>query len=139
MSRFKVPSEAEILTDYDLVLEQYLPPSSPLLAGFCVDAFSAIKPGVAHSPSSDSDIWDKSARAGTPMYFDFPRPMQSCRVSFKLLGDVTALAVEPSEQDDSGLRAPLVAAGLSLSNRIKLYYYFSCLIVIYTRIKEFWV
>ncbi|GAY44836.1 hypothetical protein CUMW_084930, partial [Citrus unshiu] len=108
--RRKVPSEAEIFTDYDIVLEQYLPPLSPLLAGFCVDAFSAIKPGVAHSPSSDSDIWDKSARAGTPMYFDFLRPIQSCRVSFKLLGDVTAFAVEPSEQDDSGLRAPLVAA-----------------------------
>ena len=63
------------------------------------------------------------ARAGTPMYFDFPRPIQSRRVSFKLLGDVTAFADEPSEQDDSGLRAPLVATGLSLSNRIKLYYY----------------
>ncbi|KAL9432007.1 hypothetical protein AB3S75_027088 [Citrus x aurantiifolia] len=121
MSRFKVPIEAEILTDYDLVLEQYIPPSSPLLAGFCVDAFSAIKPGVAHSPSSDSDIWDKSARAGTPMYFDFLQPIQSCRVSFNLLGDVTVFAVEPSKQDDLGLRAPLVAAGLSLSNRIKLY------------------
>ncbi|KAH9726910.1 putative phosphoinositide phosphatase SAC9 [Citrus sinensis] len=160
MSRFKVPIEAERLMDYDLVLEQYLPPASPSLAGFRLDAFSAIKPRVTHSPSSDSDIWDKSAtfledryisqavlylqvsalqephnmvtiaeyrlpeaRAGTPMYFDFPRPIQSRRVSFKLLGDVTAFADEPSEQDDSGLRAPLVATGLSLSNRIKLYYY----------------
>lgn len=156
----QVPIEAERLMDYDLVLEQYLPPASPSLAGFCLDAFSAIKPRVTHSPSSDSDIWDKSvtfledryisqavlylqvsalqephnmvtiaeyrlpeARAGTPMYFDFPRPIQSRRVSFKLLGDVTAFADEPSEQDDSGLRAPLVATGLSLSNRIKLYYY----------------
>ncbi|KAH9782921.1 putative phosphoinositide phosphatase SAC9 [Citrus sinensis] len=160
MSRFKVPIEAERLMDYDLVLEQYLPPVSPSLAGFRLDAFSAIKPRVTHSPSSDSDIWDKSvtfledryisqavlylqvsalqephnmvtiaeyrlpeARAGTPMYFDFPRPIQSRRVSFKLLGDVTAFADEPSEQDDSGLRALLVATGLSLSNRIKLYYY----------------
>ncbi|KAH9782940.1 retrovirus-related pol polyprotein from transposon RE2 [Citrus sinensis] len=38
-------------------------------------------------------------------------------------GRTTAFADEPSEQDDSGLRAPLVATGLSLSNRIKLYYY----------------
>ncbi|KAH9726932.1 putative phosphoinositide phosphatase SAC9 [Citrus sinensis] len=160
MSRFKVPIEAERLMDYDLVLEQYLPPASPSLAGFRLDTFSAIKPRVTHSPSSDSDIWDKSvtfledryisqavlylqvsalqephnmvtiaeyrlpeARAGTPMYFDFPRPIQSRRVSFKLLGVVTAFADEPSEPDDSGLRAPLVATGLSLSNRIKLYYY----------------
>ncbi|GAY67665.1 hypothetical protein CUMW_258420 [Citrus unshiu] len=162
MSRFKVlvPIEVERLMDYDLVLEQYLPPASPSLAGFHLDAFSAIKPRVTHSPSSDSDIWDKSvtfledryisravlylqvsalqephnmvtiaeyrlpeAGVGTPMYFDFPRLIQSRRVSFKLLGDVTAFADEPSEQDDSGLRAPLVATGLSLSNRIKLYYY----------------
>ncbi|KAK9200639.1 hypothetical protein WN944_015837 [Citrus x changshan-huyou] len=160
MSRFKVPVEAERLMDYDLVLEQYLPPASPSLAGFRLDTFSTIKPRVTHSPSSDSDIWDKSvtfledryisqavlylqvsalqephnmvtiveyrlpeARARTPMYFDFPRAIQSRRVSFKLLGDVTAFADEPSEQDESGLRAPLVATGLSLSNRIKLYYY----------------
>ncbi|KAH9726112.1 hypothetical protein KPL70_008134 [Citrus sinensis] len=38
-------------------------------------------------------------------------------------GRTTAFADEPSEQDDSGLRAPLVVTGLSLSNRIKLYYY----------------
>lgn len=39
--------------DNDLVLEQYLSPASPLLAGFRLDAFSAIKPRVTHSPSSD--------------------------------------------------------------------------------------
>ncbi|KAH9782879.1 putative phosphoinositide phosphatase SAC9 [Citrus sinensis] len=54
MSRFKVPIEAERLMDYDLVLEQYLPPASPSLAGFRLDSFSAIKPRVTHSPSSDS-------------------------------------------------------------------------------------
>ena len=37
----------------DLVLEQYLSPASPLVAGFRLDAFSAIKPRVTHSPSSD--------------------------------------------------------------------------------------
>ncbi|KAH9782886.1 putative phosphoinositide phosphatase SAC9 [Citrus sinensis] len=134
MSRFKVPIEAKRLMDYDLVLEQYLPPASPLLAGFHLDAFSAIKPRVTHSPSSDSDIWDKSVTFLEDRYISQavlylqvsalqePHNM-SRRVSFKLLGDVTAFADEPSEQDDSGLRAPLVATGLSLSNRIKLYYY----------------
>lgn len=39
--------------DNDLVLEQYLSPASPLLAGFRLDAFTAIKPRVTHSPSSD--------------------------------------------------------------------------------------
>ncbi|KAL9437237.1 hypothetical protein AB3S75_023149 [Citrus x aurantiifolia] len=84
MSRVKVPSEAEILTDYDLVLEQYLPPSSPLLAGFCVDAFSAIKPGVAHSPSSDSDIWDKSVTFFIRQNIDYRRlePEHQCTSTF---------------------------------------------------------
>ena len=63
------------------------------------------------------------ARAGTAMYFDFPRQVQARRISFKLLGDVVAFIDDPSELDDSSIGAPLVAAGLSLSNRIKLYYY----------------
>lgn len=57
LSSFQVPIEAERLMENDLVLEQYLPPSSPLLVGFRLDAFSAIKPRVAHSPSSDADVW----------------------------------------------------------------------------------
>uniref|UniRef100_A0A2P2LRY0 Phosphoinositide phosphatase SAC9 n=1 Tax=Rhizophora mucronata TaxID=61149 RepID=A0A2P2LRY0_RHIMU len=61
LNRFKVPIEAERLMGNDLVLEQYLPPASPLLAGFRLDAFSAIKPRVAHSPYSDVDIWDTSS------------------------------------------------------------------------------
>lgn len=63
------------------------------------------------------------AKAGTAMYFDFPRQIQTRRVSFKLLGDVAAFADDPAELDDSDLRAPPLAVGLSLSNRIKLYYY----------------
>ncbi|TYI11992.1 hypothetical protein ES332_A09G245500v1 [Gossypium tomentosum] len=161
LNRFKVPIVAERLMDYDLVLEQYLPPSSPLLAGFRLDAFNAIKPRITHSPSSDTDIWDTSetfledrhispavlyiqvsalqegigsnmvtiaeyrlpeAKPGTVMYFDFPRQLQTERISFKLLGDVAAFTDKPAEQDDSSFRAPAVAAGLSLSNRIKLYY-----------------
>lgn len=146
--------------DNDLYLEQYLPPASPVLAGFRLDAFSAIKPRVSHSPSSDADIWDTSitfledrhispallyiqvsalqepskmvtigeyrlpeTKPGTPLYFDFPQGLQSRRVSFKLLGDVTKFSDDPAEQEDSGLRAPPVATGLSLANRIKLYYY----------------
>lgn len=62
-------------------------------------------------------------KAGTPMYFDFPRQVRSNRVSFRLLGDVAAFADDPAEQDNSDFRARPVAAGLSLSNRIKLYYY----------------
>ncbi|KAI9082350.1 hypothetical protein K1719_035773 [Acacia pycnantha] len=62
------------------------------------------------------------AKAGTPMYFDFPRQIQTRRISFKLVGDVAAFTDDPSEQDDFGISSPL-AAGLSLSNRIKLYYY----------------
>ncbi|XP_027345477.1 probable phosphoinositide phosphatase SAC9 [Abrus precatorius] len=159
LNRFKVPIEAERLLDNDLVLEQYLSPASPLLAGFRLDAFSAIKPRVTHSPLSDvhnknfSSLLDDryitpavlyiqvsvlqeyhsmvtvgeyrlpEARAGTPMYFDFPKQIQTRRISFKLLGDVAAFTDDPSEQDDSGTRISPLAVGLSLSNRIKLYYY----------------
>ncbi|KAK9123357.1 hypothetical protein Sjap_012959 [Stephania japonica] len=63
------------------------------------------------------------ARAGTPMYFDFPKPIPARRITFKLLGDIAAFADDPAEQDDSDFRASPVASGLSLSNRIKLYYY----------------
>ncbi|PON83295.1 SAC domain containing protein [Trema orientale] len=159
LNRFKVPIEAERLMNNDLILEQYLSPASPLLAGFRLDAFSAIKPRVTHSPSSNASIWDTSAtlledrhispavlyvqvsalqephsmvtiaeyrlpesKAGTAMYFDFPRQIQSRRITFKLLGDITAFADDPTEQDDSSFGAP-VAVGLSLANRIKLYYY----------------
>lgn len=46
--------------DTDLVLEQYLSLGSPMIAGFRLEAFSAIKPRVTHSPSSDVQIWDAS-------------------------------------------------------------------------------
>ncbi|KGN54995.1 probable phosphoinositide phosphatase SAC9 isoform X1 [Cucumis sativus] len=156
--RFKVPIEAERVMDNDLVLEQYLSPASPMIAGFRLEAFGAIKPRVTHSPSSDAQIWDASvtfledrhiypavlylqvsivqesnsivtvaeyrlpeAKAGVGFYFDLPRLVQTRRVIFKLLGDVAAFSDDPAEQDDSGFRA--FAAGLSLSNRVKLYYY----------------
>jgi hypothetical protein len=62
------------------------------------------------------------AKAGTAMYFDFPRQIQTRMVSIKLLGDVTAFTDDPAEVEDSSTRTSL-AAGLSLANRIKLYYF----------------
>lgn len=56
----QIPIEAERQMDNDLALEQYLPPASPILAGFRFEAFTAIKPRVTHSPSSDVDTWDTS-------------------------------------------------------------------------------
>ena len=58
-------------------------------------------------------------KSGTPMYFEFPKRISSQRVWFKLVGDVTWFADDP-EDGEGG--QPL-AAGLSLLNRIKLYYY----------------
>lgn len=160
LNRFKVPIETERLIGNDLVLEQYLSPASPLLAGFRLDAFSAIRPRVTHSPTSDLYAWDPSAALlvderhitpavlfiqvsvlqesnmvtvaeyrlpetwpGTPMYFDFPRQLQTRRITFRLLGDVTAFIDDPTEQDDAEYRSSPLAAGLSLANRVKLYYY----------------
>ncbi|KAL5731238.1 putative phosphoinositide phosphatase sac9 [Ranunculus cassubicifolius] len=160
LNRFKVPIEVERMMDEDRVVEQYLLPASPDVTGFRIDAFSAIKPRVTHSPPSNASIWDDSltwledrhiypavlfiqvsalqepnnvytvgeyrlpvARAGTPMYFDFPRPVQARRITFKLLGDVAAFADDTSsEQDNTDNRAPL-PPGLNLINRFKLYYY----------------
>ncbi|KAK6914467.1 SAC domain [Dillenia turbinata] len=159
LGRFKVPVEAERLMDNGLALEMYLSPASPLLAGFRLDAFSAIRPRVTHSPSSfvnnhDSQIINledryispavlyiqvsvfqephnmvvigeyrlPEARVGTAMYFDFPSPVRTQRMSFRLLGDVAAFSDDPAEQDDSDFRALPLAAGLSLSNRIKMFY-----------------
>lgn len=161
LNRFKVPIEAERLTDNDCVLEQYLSPMSPGLAGFRLDYFSVIKPRVTHSPPAlDANIWDASlthiedrhisppvlliqvsalqesnnmvtvgeyrlpeVRPGTPLYFDFLRPIQAHRIIFKLFGDLAAFIDDPTEQDDSDLRAFPLASGLSLSNKIKLYHY----------------
>ncbi|KAM0066946.1 putative WW domain, SAC domain, WW domain superfamily protein [Helianthus debilis subsp. tardiflorus] len=152
LNRFKVPIEAERLIADGLVLEQYLSPASPMLAGFRLDGFNAIRPRVTHSPSS-SVVWEDKfistavlylqvsvlqdngkmvvvaeyrlpeVRAGTAMYFDFPRPVTARRVSFRLLGDVASFADDPADLDDSSdIQGPL-ATGLSLSNRVKLYYY----------------
>ncbi|MFS7952579.1 hypothetical protein Hanom_Chr07g00608581 [Helianthus anomalus] len=152
LNRFKVPIEAERLIADGLVLEQYLSPASPMLAGFRLDGFNAIRPRVTHSPSS-LVVWEDKfistavlylqvsvlqengkmvvvseyrlpeVRAGTAMYFDFPRPVTARRVSFRLLGDVASFADDPADLDDSSdFQGPL-ATGLSLSNRVKLYYY----------------
>lgn len=47
---FQIPVEAERLRDHDLVLEQYLLPNSPGIAGFRLDSFGVIRPRVTHSP-----------------------------------------------------------------------------------------
>ena len=62
-------------------------------------------------------------KAGTPMYFDFPRQISTRRITFRLLGDIAAFSDDPSEQDDSEYKPYPWAAGLSLANRVKLYYY----------------
>ncbi|KAL9177395.1 hypothetical protein ABFS82_01G055700 [Erythranthe guttata] len=159
LNRFKIPIEVERLIDNDLILEQFLPPASPMLAGFRLDGFSAIKHRVNHSPASDVDIDGSNSllderltnpavlyiqvsalqeshnmvtvaeyrlpevKANTPMYFDFPRQISTRRVTFRLLGDIAAFSDDPSEQDDSEFKAYPWAAGLSLANRVKLYYY----------------
>ncbi|KAG8369402.1 hypothetical protein BUALT_Bualt14G0007400 [Buddleja alternifolia] len=160
LNRFKVPIEVERLIANDLVLEQFLSPASPMLAGFRLDGFSAIKHRVNHSPSPDIDVRDPTqclledrvtspavlyiqvsalqeshnlvtiaeyrlpeVKPGTPMYFDFPRQITTRRITFRLLGDIAAFSDDPSEQDDSEYRTHPWATGLSLANRVKLYYY----------------
>ena len=59
MLMVQVPIEAERLIENELVLEQYMSPASPMLAGFRVDGFTAIKPRVTHSPSPPSHhLWE---------------------------------------------------------------------------------
>ncbi|CAA0820432.1 Probable phosphoinositide phosphatase SAC9 [Striga hermonthica] len=158
LNRFKVPIEVERLINNDLVLEQFLSPASPLVAGFRLDGFSAVKHRVNHSPSANVDtecrdyLLDErlispavlyiqvsalqesnmvtlaeyrlpEVKPGTPMYFDFPRQISTRRITFCLLGDITAFSDDPSEQDNSEYRAHPWAVGLSLANRVKLFYY----------------
>ncbi|XP_057802025.1 probable phosphoinositide phosphatase SAC9 isoform X2 [Salvia miltiorrhiza] len=159
LNRFKVPVEVERLIDNDLILEQYLSQASPMLAGFRLDGFSAIKHRLNHSPSTDLDLGGRNhlieerlispavlyiqvsalqeshnmvtvaeyrlpeVKAGTPMYFDFPSQISTRRITFRLLGDIGAFSDDPTEQDDPEYRPYPWAAGLSLANRVKLYYY----------------
>lgn len=159
-SRFKVQIEAERLLDSDRVLEQYVSPMSPSIAGFRLDALCAVKPSTNHSPISpmgsflgrmlktvetvltnpptlfiqvtalqESDVVLvgeyrlPEARAGMALYFDFPTPIQCQRITFELLGDITAFYDDTTEQDESDVREPPLASGLSLANKIKVYYY----------------
>lgn len=159
--RFRVPIESERLTFNDLVLELYLSPTAPGLAGFRLDVFNVIRPRVTHSPSPlDTDIWDSSVtgledrhiapailyiqvsaiqeprnyvnvgeyrlpetKGGTPIYFDFPHLIHASRIDFRLCGDVAAFRDDIPDQDDPAQKGMPLASGLSLSNRIKLYYY----------------
>ncbi|XP_073157338.1 probable phosphoinositide phosphatase SAC9 isoform X2 [Henckelia pumila] len=160
LNRFRVPIEVERLIDNDLVLEQFLSPASPMLAGFRLDGFGAIKHRISHSPSIDVNAGDSiecllderlispavlyiqvfalqehhnmvsiaeyrlpEVKAGTPMYFDFPQQISTRRIKFRLLGDIAGFSDDPSEQDDSEFGAHPWPTGLSLTNKIKLYYY----------------
>ncbi|KAL8150338.1 hypothetical protein V2J09_020146 [Rumex salicifolius] len=116
LSRFKIPIEGEKSMDNDLVLEMCLS-SSTFLAGFRLDAFSAIQPRVTHSPEYRLPM----AKPGTAMYFDFPKELQTERILFKLVGDVSSFTDDPAEQDDPEFN--LIPVGLSLCSRINLYYY----------------
>lgn len=60
-SLFQVPIEAERLADNDLVVEHFLSPASPMLSGFRIDGFSAIKPRVIHAPFCETKMWDTSS------------------------------------------------------------------------------
>lgn len=63
-------------------------------------------------------------KANTPLYFDFSDLQQDARcVIFRLLGDVTAFVDDIAEIDGLSLRNLPLASGLSLSNKVKLYYY----------------
>lgn len=59
-------------------------------------------------------------KGGTAMYFDFPKVINSRRICFRLVGDVTGFADDPEDGGEAGRPLP---AGLCLLNRIKLYYY----------------
>ncbi|KAI4992422.1 hypothetical protein ZWY2020_051839 [Hordeum vulgare] len=161
LGRFRIPVEAERLRDHDLVLEQYLLPNSPGIAGFRLDSFGVIRPRVTHSPlPSELDMKECSlirmedrhlnpailhiqvtvvkesgklvveeyrlpeVKANTPLYFDFSDLQQDARyVIFRLLGDVTAFVDDIAEIEGLNLRNLPLASGLSLSNKVKLYYY----------------
>lgn len=160
LNRFKVPIEVERLIENHLVLEQFLSPASPMLAGFRLDSFSAIKHRISHSPSIDGNAEDSTTgllderlispavlyiqvsvlqehhnmvsiaeyrlpevKASTPMYFDFPQQISTRRIKFQLLGDIAGFSDDPSELDDSELGAHPWPTCLSLTNKIKLYYY----------------
>ncbi|KAF0905503.1 hypothetical protein E2562_007306 [Oryza meyeriana var. granulata] len=161
LGRFRIPVEAERLRDNDLILEQYLLPNTPGIAGFRLDFFNVVRPRVTHSPSSSElDLKEFSlipledrvvnpailylqvtvvkesgklvveeyrlpeVKVNTPLYYDFQDLQQDVRcVLFRLLGDVTSFVDDISEIDGSNLRNLPLATGLSLSNKIKLYYY----------------
>uniref|UniRef100_A0A0D9V0Q7 Phosphoinositide phosphatase SAC9 n=1 Tax=Leersia perrieri TaxID=77586 RepID=A0A0D9V0Q7_9ORYZ len=161
LGRFRIPVEAERLSDNDLVLEQYLLPNTPGIAGFRLDFFNVVRPRVTHSPSSSELDMKKfsliqmedrvvnpailyiqvtivkesgklvieeyrlpDVKVNTALYYDFQDLQQDVRcVIFRLLGDVTAFVDDIAEIDGSNLRNLPLATGLSLSNKIKLYYY----------------
>ena len=61
LSSLQVPVESEMLIDSDLVLEQNISPASPVMAGFRLDGFSAIKSQLIHSPRASINTKDTSS------------------------------------------------------------------------------
>lgn len=51
----QIPVEGERLRDNDLIVEQFLSPTAPAIAGFRIDAFNIIRPRVTHSPMNTVD------------------------------------------------------------------------------------
>lgn len=82
-----------------------------------------VSPQESHNMVTVAEYRLPEVKASTAMYFDFPRQISTRRITFQLLGDIAAFSDDPAEQDDSEYRLHPWAAGLSLANRIKLYYY----------------
>ncbi|XP_024984355.1 probable phosphoinositide phosphatase SAC9 [Cynara cardunculus var. scolymus] len=61
LNRYRVQVESEKLIENALVLEQFVSLASPTVAGFRLDGFSAIKPRLTHSPSSNVNPLDASS------------------------------------------------------------------------------
>ncbi|PHU09115.1 hypothetical protein BC332_20975 [Capsicum chinense] len=60
LNRFKVPIEVERLTDNDLVLEQFLPPVSPMLADVCGVLLLVSPYGYSMEDAPVVQIWASS-------------------------------------------------------------------------------
>jgi len=121
----QVPIEMERLMNNEVVLEQ---PSSEreMDERHVSAAVLYIQAWALQGPNSSmvsiAEYRLPEAKPGTPLYFDFPTPLQSRRITFRLLGDVAAFCDDPPAEPSDGTGSP-IAAGLSLGNRIKLYYY----------------
>ncbi|OAE30181.1 hypothetical protein AXG93_4295s1360 [Marchantia polymorpha subsp. ruderalis] len=63
------------------------------------------------------------AKGGTPLYFDFGHPIMARGLVFELLGNISALLDEESNQTDADGKDYPLPSSLSLVNRIRIYRY----------------